>query len=109
MKTDWRELLSEGDWARIVGILNLSPCQADFLWHALRDSRDIAIAEHMAVTASGAHAHRMAVFRKLKVENMPAAIAQVFAAYVSARKTSDSRADDSRRSSNRTVTSASAS
>jgi hypothetical protein len=86
MTPQWAEVLSKGDWEQVSSLLKLSPGQADFLWHALHDSRDVIIAERMSVSLHGAHAHRVAVFRKLKVDSMPAAIARVFAAYVIARK-----------------------
>jgi hypothetical protein len=85
MKIDWARMLSPTDWEHVVASLKLSPGQASFLWHALHDPRDAFIAERMAVSLHGAHAHRMAVFRKLRVDSMPAAIAQVFAAYVNIR------------------------
>jgi hypothetical protein len=73
------------EWALITERLRLSQRQATFLWHALYDSRDTAIAERMSLSLHGAHAHRMAVFRKLRVDSMPAAIGRVFEAYVSIR------------------------
>jgi hypothetical protein len=88
MTTQWAEVLSKRDWEQVSSLLKLSPGQADFLWHALHDSRDVIIAERMSVSLHGAHAHRVAVFRKLKVDSMPAAIARVFAAYVIARNQS---------------------
>jgi hypothetical protein len=70
----WTELITPGEWRSIASILNLSDGQERFLWHALHDPREQAIARHMALTAHGAHSHRMAVFKKLKVDSMPGAI-----------------------------------
>lgn len=75
-------VLEKSEWDQLVKILELSPGQAEFLWHALRDPRDRVIAERMGVSRHGAHAHRMRLFRKLDVESMPGAVARVFAAYV---------------------------
>lgn len=91
VQAEWANVLSRQEWELIVSALALSPGQASFLWHALHDSRDAIIAERMAVSLYGAHAHRMAVFRKLNVDSMPAAIARVFATYVSLRNAGDRR------------------
>jgi FixJ family two-component response regulator len=96
MITQWADMLSQNDWERIVSILKLSRGQADFLWHALHDSRDTMIATKMSLSQHGAHAHRVAVFRKLKVDSMPAAIARVFAAYVIVRNSAAHFSVDSR-------------
>lgn len=93
MKTEWAHVLSANEWEHIVASLKLSPGQASFLWHALHDPRDAVIAERMAVSLHGAHAHRMAVFRKLNVDCMPAAIARVFATYVTVRNASVALSD----------------
>lgn len=66
----------------VVGSLDLSIKQSRFMWHALHDPRDSFIAERMRITPHGAHAHRVAVFKKLNVDCMPAAITRVFAAYI---------------------------
>jgi hypothetical protein len=85
--TVWHDLLQEDDWRAIVEILDLSPGQADFLWNALEDPRDSAIASRMHLSRHGAHAHRRAVFRKLNVDSMSGAIARVFAAYLQVIRT----------------------
>lgn len=82
---DWLTLITPCEWQRIATTLNLSVAQEQFLWHALHDPRERIIAERMQLTPHGAHAHRMAVFRKLNVDCMPAAIARVFAAYIRGR------------------------
>jgi DNA-binding CsgD family transcriptional regulator len=85
-RVDWGDLIPRDEWARMVDLLELSPGQASLLWHALDDPREETIAQKMNLTPHGAHAHRMAVFRKLDVESMPAAVARVFATYIRARR-----------------------
>jgi hypothetical protein len=78
----WASLIAPDEWESIAASLKLSTAQALFLWHALHDSHEQLIAQRMSLTSHGAHAHRMAVYRKLQVDCMPAAIARIFAAYI---------------------------
>jgi hypothetical protein len=82
VSTDWTQLLDVEDWREIAGVLDLSPGQAQFLWNALQDPRDGFIARRMKLSPHGAHAHRRAVFRKLGVDSMAAAIARIFATHL---------------------------
>lgn len=80
------DLLSDHEWRQLLCGLGLSSREGEFLRHAFDDPRDEVIAGRMGITAHGAHAHRIHLFRKLGVDGMARALAVVCAACIAARQ-----------------------
>lgn len=72
-----REVLSAEEFALIASAFALSPREAEYLDHAVADSRDGEIAARMAVSVHTAHSHRRRLFQRLGACDMPGALSVV--------------------------------
>jgi DNA-binding CsgD family transcriptional regulator len=76
------ELLAPSEWNAIIGVLHLSPREAQMVQIAFHDESVLIIAGRLGVSEHTVHTYRERLFRKLGVRTFCQVLSVVFAAFL---------------------------